>query len=351
MSLINSFLAEEQRVGIKKGLGIIRPILLFILKLSFIPIIFACLLGYYFRKKESEKGVNYFSTVSFVESKKINSPISSAISSQLNIIRGAGQEDSEGVIDAIVKSDRVMAKAFFFERENTDSTLLINELINQYFEDEPYRFSRPVLLDSMTLSEKSIYKRVQDLVTNEKTGLFNFESSETVQKINVSTKDERLTYDLANSIYESLANFYDSNKSESIENSMELLVHKRDSTKAVLQSLNKKLAAHNDKSGLYRTPSKNLKQVNLAREIMITEIQYNQLHAQVEAFEISNTDGHESYFQKLNYPILPLVKSKKEILKQTAIGGVIGFVVGFFLIILLFVFTELIRFLKELNKS
>lgn len=351
MSLINNFLTDEQRLGIKKGLGVVRSVAFFILKLSFIPIVLACLLGYYFRKKEAEKGITFFSTVSFVESKKINSPISSAISSQLNIIRGARQEDSEGVIDAVVKSDRILAKAFFFESDNADSTLLINELIDQYLEDEPYRFSKPVSLDSMSLSEKSIYKRVQNLVANEKTGLFEFESSETVQRIKVSTKDERLTYDLANSIYESLANFYDSNKSESIENSMELLVHKRDSTKAVLQSLNKKLAVHNDKSGLYRTPSKNLKQVNLAREIMITEVQYNQLHAQVEAFEISNTDGHESYFQKLNYPILPLAKSKKEILKQTIIGGAIGFAVGSFLIILIFAFIEVIKLLRVINKS
>lgn len=350
MSLLNSFLTEEQRLGIRKGLNVAKSILFFVLKLSFIPIAFACLLGYYFRKKELGKDSSYATTVSFVESKKINSPISSAISSQLNLIRG-GQEDSEGIIDAIVKSDRIFLDAFFSGYSKFDSTFLINKVADVYYPDVPTRFSNKREIDSMTTVERSLYKSIFGLITNEKNGLFVFESSETVQKISVTTKDELLTYNLANNIYNALVNFYDSNKTKSIDNSLELLIRKRDSTKSVLKSLNRKLAKHNDKSGLYRTPSKNLDQVNLVREIYITEMQYNQLYAQVEAFEITNTDGSESYFQKLNYPILPLTKSKKNVLKQTVIGGVIGLVLGFVLIVLIFVLIELIQFLRALNKE
>lgn len=348
MSLIHSFLTEEQRIGIQKGLGVVKPILFFILKLSFIPIIAAILLGYYLRKKEIEKDSSYISTITFIETKKINSPISSAISSQLNLIRGGGQEDSEGIIDAIVKSDRMILDVLFSRYSKSDSAFLINKFAEVYYPDNLIRFTSRVDLDSMSVSEKQLYKSVFGLLSSEKAGLFQFESSGIVQKMTVNTKDELLTYSLANNIYNSLVDFYDSNKTESIDNSLDLLIRKRDSVKGVLKSMNRKLAKHNDKSGLYRTPSKNLEQVNLVREIYITEAQYNQLHAQVEAFEISNADGNESYFQKLNYPILPLAKSKKEVLKQTVIGGVIGFVIGFVLIILLFVVIEIVRLLRAL---
>ena len=343
MSELLNIVDDKSKSSLSNFFEVFRVFLRYLLKLSWIPIILALALGYYFHKKESEKPILYSAETSFVKSDVLTNvgAIGDFSFAQLT------DKPQTDIVYGLIYSDAVLGKALLTEIGEGSSQLLINYYLDVYpFEGQNIRISSSNL-DSLSTDERRIYNITKLILKSTNSQLLVFQPGE-ISLLTSNTKDENLSYYLVNIIYTKLVDFYKSKQSESYDETIEALEVKRDSTFSVLRRFEAQLAGRKDKSGLRVVPTQQLPETDLQRKIALTQADYSSLYSFIENLKIRKSQNYQDYYKQLNFPVKPLLTTDRETFKQTLFGVAIGLLIGLILVFILFWLNQLRKIYKSI---
>lgn len=333
----------------KSIIKILSDFLKFLLIFSFIPILIGLGLAYSFYKKEKAKDTVYRGKITFIETDKINNAGSSIGAAQLGGLIGSRSGNAvETSLEGILRSDRLLENAFFTPVSTTNNEMLINLYFRTYFPDEFDRLKVTVgSVDSLSLPQKRRYAQIKNSFDDADENLI-FVNSEDILSIEILTKNEYLSYSFVNNLYRALSEFYEQNTTEVYDRTLEFMIRARDSTYKSLKTYEGQLASVETGQNFRIIPTEQIPNINLKEKIELTKGQYHTLFAQVEDYKVRNklTQG---VFEQLSRPIIPLPKTVPAAKSKALIGGVVGFIGGIFLIVLIYVLRIIFQLFKKLN--
>ncbi len=321
----------------------------YLLIFSFVPILTGLALAYYFYKKEKEKDTVYRAKITFIETDKINNAGSSIGAAQLGgLLNNRSGDAVETSLEGILRSDRLLENALFSPVSEVDSEMLINLYFRIYFPDEFEELRVTVAnVDSLSLPQKRRYSQVKNSFDNANENLI-FVNSEDILSIEILTSDEKLSYSFVNNLYKALSEFYESNTTEVYDNTLEYMIRARDSTYQALKNYEGQLAKVETGQNFRIIPTEQIPNINLKEKIQLTQDRYHSLFFEVEDYKVRNklTQG---VFEQLSRPIIPLPKTEPDGKSKALIGGVVGFIIGLFVLVLIYILRIIAQLFKKLN--
>jgi hypothetical protein len=270
-----------------------------------------------------------------------------------NILSQFGWDgSSSGVNLAKVKSvafsKSVLKEALFDSAYvNGKMDLLANHLVEIYEVKEAWQSSEGLKdFDRFYAEEKEndssklqnlAFKAILSMVRADKNnaGLLAISLDEETDMISFKarTLNEQLSYNLSNSVFRSLNEFYLHDESSSTKNTLNKLRKETDSVGNLLRSKEYQLASIQDRNYGIILRKNQTNQDDIRREIVVLSQIYAEMRKNLELRSFS-LKTYTSIFDVLEHPVLPLDKKNKSVPIYGAIGAVLGFIfaVGFLVV-------------------
>jgi len=320
----------------------------FLLIFSFIPLLIGLGLAYHFYNKEKQNDTIYRGKITFIETDKINNAGSSIGAAQLGGILGGSSNAVESSLEGILRSDRLLENAFFSPISTVDSDLLINLYFKEYYPDQ-YEELKVTgnSVDALSLEQKIKYSQIKNSFDDANENLI-FVNSEDILSMEILTKNEYLSFAFVNNLYRALSDFYENNTTEVYDRTLDYITNARDSTYDALKLYESQLANVETGQNFRIIPTEQIPNINLKEKIQLTQDRYHSLYFEVEDYKVRNklTQG---VFEQLSRPIMPLPKTAPDAKSKGIIGGVVGFIAGVFLLIVIYILRIIAQLFKQLN--
>lgn len=267
---------------------------------------------------------------------------------------GGGSYNLTKVIE-LSKSREIVKQALFLRdstQENPD--FLVNKLITVYglreaWADNPdladFSFKHDDF-DRFTREENSIMKSLHGLVVGGEDGggitKLEVNAETSIFKMVVNGREEALSIQLLNGIYNALSSFYISETIEKPKNTYENLKARTDSVRAAIVALEYQLAKDYDTNLGLLTRRAQLNRNRLEREVRAAGMEYAKLleNLGVSEFTLENATP---VFQVIDAAIEPIDPVKEPFWKPIVFGAVIGIVLGIILILFLKIYRDAMR--------
>ncbi len=144
-----------------------------------------------------------------------------------------------------------------------------------------------------------------------------------IMEISLNSKNEQLSINLIQALYEHLSEYYVSKSIEKQQNSYSIVAAKADSLQSELRSAEYSLASFIDTNrGLYNRKDQ-LQQFRLEAQIKMLGTAYAKVVEQKEIAEFSLND-QKPVVQIIDYPISPIEPTKSSLIKNLIIALLIG---------------------------
>lgn len=348
MSTFASLIDDESKQSIKFVLSLVRQFLRFILFFIWIPIACAIFLGLHYQNKEKEKKDLYRASYTFIKSSQISGSSTPSVSIPgLSLGKNSEDKSSDNLLIPILKSDEVTSNALFSPiSDDNNKDFLINMIVSEYYpNDFTNHYFQHGTIDSLTLEQNQVYRKVYNLLHNQEYGILKFTSSET-NNLTALTTSEDLSLAIVKNIYKSLNEFYEKNANLSYSKQLNRLINKRDSSYNLMRYYQGVLLKEQEQGTFIKTPTETKDIIEFKGNLERSTQEYQNFYAQVEQMKFSKNE--EKVFRILNFPIQPLSAIKPNIKKQLTTGAAIGFAIGLFFIIFLFILIEIFKLIKSL---
>jgi len=277
---------------------------------------------------------------------------------------GKGEASKEKIM-SLNKSRFIISNAIFEKVTiNDENKLLANHIINHLdslgkwvstppwykkFLSKPddltgFRFSE-ITLDSLDeLSKKALKRLYFIIVGNTKSGsrgmMSNgFDDDSGIMHISATTNDPKLSIAMCNIIYDKLSEFYIEKAIEKQKVTYDVLREKNDSILNLLVKRETELAYIEDRQhGIWRNKD-NLKKKLIGNDVRKLSIMYGEITKNLEIADFS-LRNKTPFVQPIDRPILPISGQKSGLIKSLIMGGILGFILGAFFVMIRKIFRD-----------
>lgn len=171
---------------------------------------------------------------------------------------------------------------------------------------------------------KSLYNALQGLPAGrEQLLVCGYDDETGIMSLSFTSRDEALAAELPKALFEALRDFYLRASTESQARALELVSHKTDSLRRLLEGRERSLARFQDQDNALLFQEDRLPGVRLERDRQMLGLMYGEAvkNREIADFALQNATPA---LQVIDQPCLPLLATKKSPLQFAVLGSVLG---------------------------
>lgn len=270
----------------------------------------------------------------------------SAILGQFGLRGGRGNKFNLEKMLALAKSRRIVQMALFESiKVNGQEDYIANHIIQEYDYHERWAEDTTGMKDFVFSHDSiSVFSRRENrilkmlhgkVIGGEKAGgliRFNIDEDTGIMSLTASTTHEDLSIQFSKILYNKLSDFYVNKSVERQTATFNIIKSKTDSLQTALNSVQSRLLRFQDANRGLTLLRYEAEKIRLQQEIQKLIIAYGESYKQLEIADFSLRDG-TPFVQVIDWPIEPLQKNTKSIIKNILLSIIIGTFLSLFLIL------------------
>lgn len=327
---------EVHEVGFREVILTVRDYLRVVLRYWYLPLLGGLLLGGYRYYAAAVQPVRYEASISFLVSEEPGKGGVGlgSIFGQIGLGGSSGGGQNLERVLAFSTSMRLVNHVLLDSVEiDGVGDLMANHIIRQQGLEEEWEMADAYGMtrlehDSvprMEQPERSILKAVYSYINFSEVPIIDREVGETtgIIYLYVRTRNEELSYQLCNRLFERLSEFYTTESAGQSRASVVRLEQRADSLRGALNRAEYELASLYDTRLNTNSRRAQLRQAQLSREVGILSLAHGQVIANLETAKFA-LGGQTPFFQVMDVPYLPLNRVRRPPWPQALLGFALG---------------------------